>query len=588
MRLAVACSGSDGRTVELIHPMGEIVKFARYLLMIALLSGSLYSQQPSAHQNASNGSDWRETLVANTQAPVKVMEFFDYQCPYCGSVIPALEAVLKSHSSQVEWILVNNPLPIHPDSMLAHEAALAAGEQGKFWQMHDLLFSHQRNVKLPDLLQYARQLHLDVPRFQERLESRHFRPTVEHDVTLAKALGITATPTFFINGQKLVGTQSAERLQALIEGKPGQASDKSAPSIASLDYSHSPVRGPAEARISIVEFSDLQCPFCARVSPVLQEIMKQYPGEVRWVFKNFPLDFHADSPLAHRAVMAAAQQGKFWEMHDLVFAGQKSIKREGLLEKARALNLDMAQFTADLDSDRLAKQIEADRKEGEALQVNGTPTFFINGKEYSGALTLEKFQSILGAELAVVPSRPSPATPAADKNEFEIAQGPADAPITLTWFSDLQSNLSVKATLLVRQIMQSHPGKIRLVFKNRPLENHPEAIVLHEAALAANAQGKFWQMHDLIVANPQKTTKQDLIAYAGRIGLDTKRFQSELEAGKYRAAIEQDLDEARRRAVQGTPVFFLNFTRIDGLQPQKTFDEVIAERLSQKLQASSR
>lgn len=583
----------------MIHPMGEIVKLVRYMVLVALLSGSLFSQQPSAaspqkpgaardvRQNASSGSDWRETLVTNTQAPVKVMEFFDYQCPYCSSVIPALEAVLKSHSSQVEWILVNNPLPIHPDSMLAHEAALAAGEQGKFWEMHDLLFSHQRNVKLPDLLQYARQLHLDVPRFQERLESRHFRPKVEHDVTLAKALGVTATPTFFINGQKIVGTQTAEHLQALIEGKPG-ASDKPTPSIASLDFSHSPVRGPAEARISIVEFSDLQCPFCARVSPVLQEIMKQYPSDVRWVFKNFPLDFHPDSPLAHRAVMAAAQQGKFWEMHDLVFAGQKSIKREGLLEKARSLNLDMAQFTADLDSNRLAKQIEADRKEGEALQVNGTPTFFINGKEYSGALTLEKFQSIVGSELAVVPSRPVPAKPAADKNEFEIAQGPADAPITLTWFSDLQSNLSVKATLLVRQIMQSHPGKIHLVFKNRPLENHPEAIALHEAALAANAQGKFWQMHDLIVANPQKTTKQDLIAYASRIGLDTKRFQSELEAGKYRAAIEQDLDEARRRAVQGTPVFFLNLTRIDGLQPQKTFDEVIAERLSQKLQASSR
>ncbi len=568
-------------------------------ILITLLCGAwLQGQQTSASpaavqvpparraaQNAAPQNDWRENLAKNSGAPVKVVEFFDYQCPFCGSTIPALEAALKNQSTKVEWILKHNPLPIHPDSMLAHQAALAAGEQGKFWEMHDLLFAHQRKVKLQDLVEYARQLHLDVPHFRERLESGYYKPMIEQDMALAKALGVTATPTFFVNGQKLVGVQTAERFQSAMEGTSPGPADKNLPSVSSLDLSHSPVRGAPDAPVTIIEFSDLQCPFCARTVPALQEVMKQYPTEVKWIFKNFPLSFHADSELAHRAVVAAGEQGKFWDMHDLIFAEQKAIKKDDLLQKARSLNLDMTKFAADLESYKTAKQVNADKKEGDALSVSGTPTFFINGKEYSGAMTAEKFESIIGQELALNPARAVPEKSA--ENNFEIASGPAGAPITFVWFSDLQSNLTVKATLLVRQIMKSYPGKIRLVFKNRPLETHPESMLLHEAALAANAQGKFWEMHDLIIANPQKTAQQDLVAFAVRIGLDVQRFQAELENHKYRPVIERDLDEAKWRAVQGTPVFFLDLARVDGLQSQKIFDDLIAAQLAKKLQASS-
>jgi protein-disulfide isomerase len=107
-------------------------------------------------------------------------------------------------------------------------------------------------------------------------------------------------------------------------------------------------------------------------------------------------------------------------------------------------------------------------------------------------------------------------------------------------------------------------------------------MLLHEAVMAAHAQGKFWQMHDLIVASPQKATRQDLMAYAQRIGLDSDRFQMELESGKYRPLIQADLQEAQRRAVLGSPVFFLNSARIDGLQNEKLFDDIIAGQLAAK------
>jgi protein-disulfide isomerase len=308
---------------------------------------------------------------------------------------------------------------------------------------------------------------------------------------------------------------------------------------------------------------------------------------------------HPDAPLAHAAAMAAARQGKFWEMHDLIFAGQRKMKRDNLLADARSLNLDMERFTADLDGDEVRQQVEADKKEGAALGLDGTPEFFINGKLFSGALPLDRFQTAISRELTAL-GQPIPAVPAvpavtgaaqpaasrvqpaASRKEPEISFGAPDSPITLTWFSDLQSALSLKATLLVRKIIDSHPGKIRLVFKNRPLEIHPEAMLLHEAALAANAQGKFWQMHDLIIASPQKDTRQDVMAYAQRIGLDMERFQNDLNSRKYRPVIERDMQEAQRRAVLGSPVFFLNSTRVDGVQSEKLFEEIIAGQLSAK------
>jgi protein-disulfide isomerase len=105
-------------------------------------------------------------------------------------------------------------------------------------------------------------------------------------------------------------------------------------------------------------------------------------------------------------------------------------------------------------------------------------------------------------------------------------------------------------------------------------------MLLHQAVMAAGAQGKFWQMHDLVIANPQRATRQDLLAYARTVGLNTERFQQELDSGKYRPMIQADLQEAQRRAVLGSPVFFLNSARIDGLQNEKLFNEIIDGQLA--------
>jgi len=595
---------------------------AFYLAVCLLLSGSLgllnawQAKPPVASVRTASKTNtparigsggWREALVANSAAPVTIVEFFDYQCPFCARANPALDAALRSHPGQVRLVLKNVPLPMHPDAKLAHQAALAAGEQGRFWEMHDLLFANQRNLRPADLIGYARRLQLDVPKFQQRLDSGYFRQTVEDELAAALAQGIEATPSYSINGRPLVvGVQSLERFNDLIDSAL-HPDRPVAPVLAKLspgdlDISRAPALGRPDAPVVIVEFSDFQCPFCAKIAPTLRGLLKQYPDQVRWVFKTLPPDMHPDAPLAHMAAMAAARQGRFWEMHDLIFDGQRNLKKENLLAEARSLNLDMARFTADLESAEVRKQVEADLLEAKRLGIDGTPEFFVNGRPLSGARPLGQFQVLINSELARL-GKPIPATavpPAPrlavgqpqtkppdtrkvpDGKAVEISLGPAGSPVTLVWFSDLQSRLSLNATLLVRHVIETHPGKIRLVFKNRPLETHPEAMLLHEAAMAANAQGKFWQMHDLIVANPQKATRRDLLTYAQRIGLDAERFKKDVDSGAYRPQIEADIQEARGRNVLGSPVFFLNATRIDGLQDEKVFNDLINGQLAAK------
>jgi protein-disulfide isomerase len=282
--------------------------------------------------------------------------------------------------------------------------------------------------------------------------------------------------------------------------------------------------------------------------------------------------------------LAADRQGKFWEMHDLIFSDQRNIKRDDLLRKAQSLNLNMAQFTADLDSEELKQRVNSDFNEAIRHNVDGTPTFFINGKEYSGALNLNQFKTIVARELPAAIAGRLADVPA---RQNEITVGAPGSPITLTWFSDLGSSLTVQATLQLRELMNTYPGKIRLIFRNCPLQTHPGAIHLHEAALAANAQGKFWEMHDLIIRNPEKTDKSTVLSYASRLGLDLSRFEKELDSGQYWRAVEQDLVEARARAVNGTPVFFLNSTRIDGLCPQQVLNSLVEKEIAHGVYASS-
>jgi predicted DsbA family dithiol-disulfide isomerase len=159
-------------------------------------------------------------------------------------------------------------------------------------------------------------------------------------------------------------------------------------------------RGPSSAPVTIVEFSDYQCPYCSRAEETVKKVMDQYKGKVRLFYRDYPLPFHNQAEKASEAALCAADQNKYWEMHEKLFANQQALSVPQLKEHAKGLGLDQGKFDKCLDGGDKAKQVEISKKAGEEAGVNGTPHFFINGRPLSGAQPFEEFKKVIDAELA--------------------------------------------------------------------------------------------------------------------------------------------------------------------------------------------
>jgi len=160
-----------------------------------------------------------------------------------------------------------------------------------------------------------------------------------------------------------------------------------------------PVRGEAAAPVTLVEFSDFQCPFCIAATPQLEAVLKTYPGQVKLVFKEFPLDTHSQAALAAAAALAAHKQGKFWGLYDAMFAQRGNLSRARIVALAGAVGLDVNRFQADLDSPEIKRAVDKDIADGERINVDSTPTLFVDGQRFNGPVSLASLRPIIDAEL---------------------------------------------------------------------------------------------------------------------------------------------------------------------------------------------
>jgi protein-disulfide isomerase len=147
-----------------------------------------------------------------------------------------------------------------------------------------------------------------------------------------------------------------------------------------IPLASSKIRGNPAAPVTVVEFSDFQCPYCSKLQPTLKEVLKAYPNDVKLIYKDFPLSFHKQAKNAAKAAHAAGEQGKYWEMHDLIFEKYNKLTDALFTEFAGKLQLDMTKFAADYKSNKYDKQIQEDINLGRRVGVSGTPTLFMNGK----------------------------------------------------------------------------------------------------------------------------------------------------------------------------------------------------------------
>jgi protein-disulfide isomerase len=168
-----------------------------------------------------------------------------------------------------------------------------------------------------------------------------------------------------------------------------------------LGYDPTRVRGNPNAPVTIIEFSDFQCPFCRQSFPVIQKVLAKYPNQVKLAYRDFPLrDLHPQAQLAAEAARCATEQGKFWEYHDMLFSNPNKLDRPGLLQMAQVLKLDDKRFVSCLDSGKYRGAIDEDVKAGNKAQVEGTPAFFVNGVLMTGFQPESVLESKIDAELA--------------------------------------------------------------------------------------------------------------------------------------------------------------------------------------------
>ena len=180
-----------------------------------------------------------------------------------------------------------------------------------------------------------------------------------------------------------------------------------------------PVRGAANAPVTLLEYADYQCPYCQQADPIIASIEAEFKGKIAFVFKDFPLNMHPDAPKAAEATHCADAQGKYWEYHDLLFKNRQ-LDLAALKNDARDLKLDTKAFDTCLDSGQTAAAVKDEASEALSLGINGTPSFFVNGRSVNGAVSYDKLRAIIAEELsaasgqAVAPAKSAEPMPSQD------------------------------------------------------------------------------------------------------------------------------------------------------------------------------
>lgn len=327
---------------------------------------------------------------------VRVDVFSDFQCPYCAGLAQPIHQLQTKGVDGVRLAVTfkHFPLSFHADAPLAHQAALAAGLQGKFWEMHDALFANQAALKRTDLLAQAKKLNLDMVRFTKDLDSEAVKQKVEADKAEGAKRNVGGTPTLFVNGKSYSGGKSLEQLQQLVR-------DEQRRGVALAEIKdESMSKGPADAGATIEFYADLQSPVSKPALAVIEQAMRQNPGGVRVQFRNFPLAFHPQAPLAHEAAMTAARHGRFWEMAGYLLDHQDTLREQDLFAFAGLLGLNENEFAATVQARKYTPRVEADLANGLARGVRGSPVVFVNGKRIDGVPSLAALTELVNAELA--------------------------------------------------------------------------------------------------------------------------------------------------------------------------------------------
>ncbi len=589
-----------------------------------------------------------DAIWGSRLAPVTIVEFIDLECPFCSRVQATIEELKRTYGPEKLRLVVKH-FPFHEHSELAARYAEAvrrlAGNEA-FFRFMALAFEHQAELGSEAALgQWAEASGVKSAQAALFAQSREVTAKLGADSELVQALGVNGTPAFFFNGAELVGAQPIEEFKALVErelaetqklaasGKPAElfyatrvgmnvqaaaadakAEKQAEPSrepeeeegvIWKVPVAGTPLRGPANALVTIVEFSDYECPFCRRADETLDKLFELYPGKIRLSRRENPLPFHKHAlPAAHFALEARAQRGDavYYEAgHRLFLSG---LEPEHLDDIAKELKLDVTRTRRAVEKQTHRAEIERDLDVAVNFKATGTPHFFVNGWRISGAQPLVRFREVIDAQLKVAealvatgvpPARvydeilkrakePEPPeswalpAPAADLP----SRGPKTAPVVIEIWSDLQCPFCARSEAPLAEVEKAYPGKVRFVWRHLPLERiHPHARAAARAAVEARVQkgdAALFRMVELFYRDQRESdafSDSRLRLYAQELGLDAERLIAASKDNRHDAVIDRDLALAEKAGMNGTPSFSVNGYRLVGAQPMAAFKRVI-------------
>ncbi len=368
-----------------------------------------------------------DPVKGGKDALVTIVEFSEFQCPFCKRVGPTMKQIVDTYGDDVRIVWKDNPLGFHPRAQPASNVAREVYKQkgdAAFWKVHDSLFESQPKLEDQDLLAAAKDS--GVPDFllKAAIEKDKHAEKFEQSQDLAMDFEARGTPHFFINGVRLAGAQPFEKFKEVIDEQMAKAKKlvargtprakvydevlkegKTPPPPPKKELGELPEKAPNKgaknAKIVIQEFSDFECPFCSRVNPTIKQVLDKYGDEVKIVWRNLPLPFHKNAPLAAEAaheVYVQKGDAAFWQYHDKLFESQRApggIERANLEKFAIELNVDMDKFKKALDERTHKARIEADAKVAGDAGVSGTPGFVVNGYFVSGAQPFGAFKKAI-------------------------------------------------------------------------------------------------------------------------------------------------------------------------------------------------
>lgn len=585
-------------------------------------------------------------------APVTAVVFSDYDCPYCKK-LEATVANLKTRYGphKLRVVFKHFPLPSHTrarDAHIASQAVRAVEGNDAFWRFHERAFEEMGGgTGAVDLAGWAESAGLSRSDFDAaRGDTRH-GAKVDADIALGKRLGVNGIPATFINGISLRGAQPESKLAETIDaqlsaaetelaaGTPATqiyttltarnlapAADKPAPTPAPSPPAADdttvwkvpvlptdPVLGPADAAVTLVAFSDFECPFCSRAANTVREIHQAYPSEVRIVWKDHALPFHKNAPAAHQlAREAQAQLGNdgFWKAHDLLFENQRALSRDQLLGYAGQLGLDRAKVADALAKNAHQGHLDTGATLAADVEASGTPHFFVNGRRIKGAVPFEKFKTVIDEEIAHAARlraegvsagnlyaeiiKSGKGGPELERKEAGALgpdtpmKGAPNAPVTIHVFSDFQCPFCGRVNPTLAELLTQYDGRVRVAWRHFPLAFHKDAPLAHQAAQEAKSQrgdAGFWAMHDKLFANQKELDRVSLERYAAEIGLDVGAFRAALDSQKHRARVEAEVAAGQAAGIRGTPSFVINGYFISGAQPAAKFRSIIDRALAE-------